>query len=252
MDILLKLLLAHFIGDFLLQPSRWVESKRAKKYKSPALYAHLGVHALLVLAFTGFDLNLWWVVVVVTLSHGLIDLAKLALEKVEPQSRLFWMDQLLHLFVIVAVSVMHDPNELTFFSRILSDDMLMQQVLFLLLCILILTSVMSVVMKVMLNRWAMQVEGDVNPNSGSLEKAGKYIGMLERVLIFVFIVVNQWAAIGFLIAAKSVFRFSDLSRAKDRMLTEYVLIGTLISFGSAILIGLLFRLSQTLILQSHY
>jgi len=41
-----------------------------------------------------------------------------------------------------------------------------------------------------------------------------------------------------LIAAKSVFRFGDLSRAKDRKLTEYILIGTFLSFGLAIAIGL--------------
>jgi len=53
--------------------------------------------------------------------------------------------------------------------------------------------------------------------------------------------MNEWQAIGFLIAAKSVFRFGDLSRAKDRKLTEYILIGTLLSFGFAILIGLLYK-----------
>jgi len=41
-----------------------------------------------------------------------------------------------------------------------------------------------------------------------------------------------------LIAAKSIFRFSDLSRSKDRKLTEYVLIGTLLSYGLAIMIAL--------------
>ena len=47
--------------------------------------------------------------------------------------------------------------------------------------------------------------------------------------------------VGFLIAAKSVFRFGDLSKAKDRKLTEYILIGTLLSFGLAILFGLCYE-----------
>jgi hypothetical protein len=54
-------------------------------------------------------------------------------------------------------------------------------------------------------------------------------------------VLNQWSAIGLLITAKSVFRFGDLSKAKNRKLTEYVLIGTLLSFGIAIAVGLLFN-----------
>ena len=75
-------------------------------------------------------------------------------------------------------------------------------------------------------------------NTDSLPSAGKTIGILERLFVFTFIVLGQWSAIGFLLAAKSVFRFSDLSRAKDRKLTEYILIGTLLSFGLAVLIGL--------------
>lgn len=74
----------------------------------------------------------------------------------------------------------------------------------------------------------------------SLENAGKYIGILERLFVFGFIVLNQWSAIG-LLTAKSVFRFSDLSRAKDRKLTEYILIGTLLSFGLAILIAVSYK-----------
>ena len=53
-----------------------------------------------------------------------------------------------------------------------------------------------------------------------------------------FIITNNWQGIGFLLAAKSVFRFGDLSRSEDRKLTEYILIGTLLSFGLAILVGM--------------
>ena len=82
-----------------------------------------------------------------------------------------------------------------------------------------------------MSKWSLEEDN----SEDSLESAGKYIGILER--LFVFILLNQWSAIGLLIAAKSVFRFGDLSRAKDRKLTEYILIGTLISFGLAIFIG---------------
>ena len=51
--------------------------------------------------------------------------------------------------------------------------------------------------------------------------------------------MGQWQGVGFLLAAKSVFRFGDLNRSDDRKRTEYVLIGTLVSFGTAILAGLL-------------
>lgn len=72
--------------------------------------------------------------------------------------------------------------------------------------------------------------------------------MLERLLICCFILAGHFEAIGFLLAAKSIFRFGDLKEAQDRKLTEYVLIGTLLSFGIAIATGLLvqYGLLQTL------
>ena len=58
--------------------------------------------------------------------------------------------------------------------------------------------------------------------------------------MLIFIVIGRWEVIGLLIAAKSVFRFNDLKERNNRKLTEYILIGTLVSFGLAILAGLLY------------
>ena len=60
--------------------------------------------------------------------------------------------------------------------------------------------------------------------------------MLEPLFVYTF--VKLLSLYSFLLAAKFVFRFGVLSRAKDRKLTEYILIGTLISFGLAILAAL--------------
>jgi hypothetical protein len=48
---------------------------------------------------------------------------------------------------------------------------------------------------------------------------------------------NQFASVGFLIAAKSILRFSDKENTQKK--TEYVLIGTLMSFAAAAIIGIL-------------
>ncbi len=65
-----------------------------------------------------------------------------------------------------------------------------------------------------------------------LTNGGKLIGILERGLIFLLVMVGQPAGIGFLIAAKSVLRFETTS--KDQRAGEYVIIGTLASFGWAL------------------
>ena len=56
MTILVKLLLAHFIGDFLVQPKSWVEEKELRRIASPKLYLHILIHgALILLLLWNFD-----------------------------------------------------------------------------------------------------------------------------------------------------------------------------------------------------
>ena len=77
-----------------------------------------------------------------------------------------------------------------------------------------------------------------SPNLQSLPKAGQWIGYIERILILTFVLVGSFEGVGFLLAAKSVFRFGELNKAKEIQTTEYVLIGTFASFTIAILTGI--------------
>ena len=43
--------------------------------------------------------------------------------------------------------------------------------------------------------------------------------------------------IGFLLAAKSIFRFGELTKPREVKITEYVMIGTFSSFAIAIILG---------------
>ncbi len=69
-----------------------------------------------------------------------------------------------------------------------------------------------------------------------LENAGRTIGLLERALIYLMVMIGEPTGIGFLIAAKSILRFDTVS--KDRNVSEYVIIGTLASFGWALAMAL--------------
>lgn len=79
-------------------------------------------------------------------------------------------------------------------------------------------------------------------NSEEIDKkeysAGRIIGALERILILFFVLNNQLAAIGFIIAAKGFTRFKELD---NREFAEYVLIGTLLSASIAIAVSFLVR-----------
>jgi hypothetical protein len=94
----------------------------------------------------------------------------------------------------------------------------------------------SIIMGKLLEPMSDQIELDHK----SLPNAGKYIGIIERLFVLTFIILGRWEAIGLLITAKSVFRFNDLKERNSRKLTEYILIGTLLSFGLAIISGIIY------------
>ncbi|MCB9188754.1 MAG: DUF3307 domain-containing protein [Flavobacteriales bacterium] len=223
----LKLILAHILGDFVFQPDSWVKDKKKRKHKSPKLYWHLGVHALALLLALQFDFHYWLGILLITVSHFVIDLGKLHAHEKLNGRWLFFIDQALHLIVIASVVYYYHPFNISL------SDIYSPQNLLLIVFLLLVTFVTSICMKVLISKWKPEEE-----NKDALKNAGSYIGMLERLFIFGFIVINYWEGIGFLLAAKSVFRFGDLSKAKDRNLTEYILIGTLLSFGLAILIAM--------------
>ena len=230
MILLIKLFLTHIIGDFFLQPEKWVKEKEVKKLKSPKLYLHIAIHVALLFIML-WDITLWPVIVIIGVSHFIIDATKLLIQKEETKKMFFFIDQLLHIFIIVLVYFLFTEQTFSLNGLITEHNLL------LLSCVLFLTIPVSIIMKAIFSKWDIS---KLTENNESLKDAGKYIGILERILVFTFIIADHWEAVGFLITAKSVFRFGDLKESKHRKLTEYILIGTLISFGIAIAIGLLY------------
>ncbi|GAB7256287.1 DUF3307 domain-containing protein [Polaribacter sp. OB-PA-B3] len=232
MLLFLKFLLAHILGDFVLQSNKWVKDKEEKKIKSSKLYLHISIHALLLLILLEFKLNTYWLgFLVIVSTHFIIDLLKLYFQNDKTKRNWFFIDQLLHIIVLLLTTSIYQSLHIDF-AKIFT-----QQNLLLIVALFLVTSVSGVIIKVFITQWSPETK--IN-NDDSLAKAGRYIGILERLFVFIFILTNHWEAIGFLLAAKSVFRFGDLTSSKDRKLTEYILIGTLLSFGFAIIIGILY------------
>lgn len=229
MIVLLKFFLAHLTGDFLLQTSSMVKIKEEKKLGAWQLYAHCLLHGALVLLLMWDWRFLKWALLI-ALIHLVIDSVKLLLQTHKNRRVLFFADQLLHIISLYLIWLWYEGKPLP------PDIFINENYLLPVTAIIFLTKPVSLAVKIFISKWTPQTGG---ADGNSLQSAGKYIGILERLLIFVFIVIGQWEAIGFLLAAKSIFRFGDLKEARDRKLTEYILIGTLASFGIAILTGLL-------------
>ncbi|WLD22522.1 DUF3307 domain-containing protein [Flavobacterium dauae] len=230
--LLLKFLTAHFLGDFVFQTKKMVQNKKNPVY----FLAHITIHTVLLCLFL-FNDNLWWAIILVVLSHALFDWLKLILVNKVKAPVLFLGDQLLHILTIIVVLIVFSTLRISF------DFINQPEFWLILIAIILVTQVTAVLIRILLSPY--QNHKKITPPNDTDQKvlfnAGKYIGILERLFIFGFVVANFWEGIGFLLAAKSIFRFGDLNNAKERHLTEYVLIGTFLSFGCAILVGLIFN-----------
>ena len=82
-----------------------------------------------------------------------------------------------------------------------------------------------------MGRWQAQVK----TGEPGLKRGGFWIGCLERVLIVAFMMLGEYEAIGFLVTAKSILRFGASST--NRALSEYIILGTLLSIVFALPFG---------------
>ena len=227
--ILIKLIAAHLVGDFILQTDKLCADKfsnnRTVRYR--ALSVHALVHAALAYLFVA-QWNNWAVPLIIGASHFLIDLVKTHFKRKDLVG--FLCDQLAHYCVIVVLwftaFANHDFNP--------AAEIFSANFWFVTTAYIAVLSPTSVLIKSFIEyeKWL--------PTDASLKglpNAGKWIGYLERILILTFIFTGNIEGVGFLLAAKSVFRFGELNRAKDIKTTEYVLIGTFTSFTIAIMLG---------------
>lgn len=228
MILFIKLFLAHLLGDFIWQPNSWVADKEVKKHKSIYLYLHVLLHAALAAILAG-EISFIPYAIVIAVTHGIIDLAKLNFQKKKNKRTWFVADQIAHILVLIVIVLLYENKTIINFW---SDN----NFWILITGFLLVTKPTSIFIKTIISIWSPESQNSQQDNS--LASAGNYIGVLERLLVVCFILTAHFEAIGFLLAAKSIFRFGDLKEAKDRKLTEYVMIGTLISFGIAIVVGL--------------
>jgi hypothetical protein len=229
--LFIKLLIAHLLTDFIFQRKNWVIDKQKKKYKSGKLYLHVAITAIIAYLFCG-QWQIWWLPFYIFITHLLIDIWK-AYQKQE--TIYFVLDQIFHVLALIILAVLWGNRWSEVFEFI---NLVFNNSRFLLITAgyLTVTYPFGIFIGQLTQKWQQESKTKVNGLSG----AGIWIGLLERFLIFTFVLMQQYTAIGFLIAAKSILRYNDKDFNTQKQ-TEYVLIGTLISFASAIFLGLIVK-----------
>jgi hypothetical protein len=234
LDILLRLVIAHLLADFVFQTNLVAKEKKnglASKY----FYFHLLiVGALTYLLLPGWN-NIMGPIAVM-LIHGLIDWGKSRIKK--DTTWLFVMDQTLHLLTLLVYWIIITNNTFGDTLRAMAAMTFQTKSLIIIAAYLTISMPAGILIGYLTKRWQDEIKGE---GSKSLKDAGKWIGIIERTLVLTFIFLQQWSAIGFLLAAKSVFRFGDLKDGTQQKKTEYILIGTFLSFTFSVAMGILVR-----------
>ncbi len=240
--LLLQLILAHICTDFIFQTKKIVKQKNKYNVRSWHLHAHALLSGFLSLLFIN-KWEYWYVGLFIALTHFLIDWLKILSKK--ENLKYFLIDQLAHIIVII-MAWLFIGNQ---FEKVLTSVLeTITSLTFLMITIayLIVIFPLGLIIDKATKKLQKEVKESEELEEG-LDKAGRYIGILERILVLTFVLLNQLAAIGFLIAAKSILRYGDKDSKGARKQTEYVLIGTLLSFTMAIIIGLLVRFTGVIL-----
>ncbi|MFP4469887.1 MAG: DUF3307 domain-containing protein [Bacteroidales bacterium] len=229
--LLLRLIIAHLLADFLFQRTSWVKERPQKHWKSGKLYLHVLIVGLLTYLFSGIYHN-FWIPLFVMVTHYTSDLLK---SYTGNSVKYFVLDQLFHLLVIMFAWYFYLMPDLDLWMRfqIVFNN---PGILVVVTAYLFIIWPSGYLIAKITSGWQEQID----PKKG-LPDAGRWIGMIERILILTFVLINQFTGIGFLIAAKSILRFGDIKNPDNRKEAEYILLGTMISFIIAIFTGLLAR-----------
>src|SRR6056297_3419894 len=223
--VLWKLLLAHVMTDFVFQNSYMARHKTNLKINLEHCIIFIIISTILFI--NELSLNILIIIFVVAIFHGIIDYFKaLVEERIDDErynSLIFVIDQVMHLIAITVVLLLSTQDFLNLFmsnvDKIIGSRNWIKLFLFL---IIITFGGRHFTAKI-----CKGFQPDEN-ETDSLQNAGSYIGILERIIVSAAILIGRFEIIGFLIAAKSIIRHHR--NGNEKQFSEYFLIGTLTSF----------------------
>lgn len=250
-ETFLAILTAHLLGDFVFQ-TNWMA---ANKKKLLVLLLHVGI--ITVVSSILLRSLHSEILVVVCLSHLISDLIR---TKVPDTTVPFVLDQLAHVVVAIALAGLFPDASANGWWPAMWQEWLprFHATLCLISGLVLVVPAGGILIGKLTTPISKEIEASrivVGAGQGSppehgdngdylvegLKNGGLYIGWLERFLTLLLILIGQPTGIGFLIAAKSILRFGEIKDSKHRKVAEYIIIGTFLSFGWALLMSVLMQ-----------
>ena len=223
------LISVHLLADFLFQTSAYSEKKR-KKLKPLLLHCFIYfiVFEIVLLPILQFK-KAFLLGMIISVLHFFINFTKNKLEKSFPQRRLqiwiFSINQLIHFVILIGIYYIFN------LANSVSNLYLKLEGYENFKTIILYISVFSIIFEpasLFIRKLFTSISPKTYPKENLEElKAGNIIGKLERIIIAILLLNNQFGVIGFVLTAKSIARFKQM---ENRDFAEKYLIGTLTSF----------------------
>lgn len=269
--ILLCLILAHVVTDFLFQNKEIIRlrySKRlTKQLKGNVLHTIIYLIITLICSFYYLSIKNLIFILILIATHFIVDFAKSMIVSNNPLKQysitIFLVDQLLHLSAIITASAYISshyipPSILEPIINSIKRLFPLQGILLTyskkVLLALILTLIdlwgVGVFIRLFFNylkcnspelKYKKNIESSMiimPQQAGGTRDGGFLIGILERLFIITSVVFLKPEFIGFVLTAKSIARFKKFD---DDSFVEIFIIGTFISFITAIFTGIFIK-----------
>lgn len=222
-DLILLQFIAHLLSDFTFQTDEMVSDRDKKGFRSKFLHWHILIVFLFSWLFS-FQWHFLLFSLIITVSHFTLDGLKRIMKEYVWGDFAFFFDQAWHIVILIGTVILYTQyfNLEPFFKLPFSTYHLI-----LLTGFIMCTKPSNIYIAETLKLYNIKLE----PENDTKFKTGRMIGITERIVALILLLYNQFAAVGFIITAKSILRYEKDATKK----TEYVLIGSLLSFGIAII-----------------
>lgn len=275
LNILLILLIGHFLGDYYFQSENMaIKKERSILFLLIHMFIVLSVN-IVIYVLSNYQTQMLVLLSIVTVGHVFIDTLKYIFnnkfKKFSDKTKLIYIvDQTLHLLVIIiAYVVFKDKISFNYFYG--ADFLISKNILSILLSFIIIgkpTNVsFSVIFKdlkpldstnnekddinvksedILENVNVLRLDKDIKPLENfknerynkETKNIGRIIGTLERIIVLTLFLINAISSVGLIIAAKTLTRYNKI--IKDEGFAEYYLLGTLFSLATTFIIIFLF------------
>ena len=230
---LLILGIGHILGDFYFQTEK-ISEKKDKSFKGVIAHSVEYLLSMLLVTIPVISLDMVLAAVIVSLAHFCIDSLKYQLlrkKKIKKSGPVFILDQAFHVLTILVMAyimlhwnyVMGEYSVVKDIGATFGVDLVSASKW--ILALLIIHVPTNITIQTLLSGYRPP-ETDKRIITAN-NRAGRMIGTIERLIMLIFIALDQYSAMGLVLTAKSIARYDKI--AKEPRFAEYYLLGTLLS-----------------------